>query len=172
MQVGHGKCFTDDLSTGSGKCMDGMLCGLTPIHIPAKRANAQQSTGAMRLIADEVCRQKGIVLRWNWVPFTTTSSLQNFYVESGTYLSVDPPHKDTLNFLYNTPDATYRFSMPLTTPDKIKTYYQPMICSCGQEYTNSGICEDINECNEKFVCPELSNCVNKENGYECHCNAS
>jgi len=49
-------------------------------------------------------------------------------------------------------------------------WWKPLQCACGQDYTNDGICEDIDECQENHGCPTYSSCKNTNTNYECHCN--
>jgi len=53
--------------------------------------------------------------------------------------------------------------------DGLKQYFQPMICDCRYDYRESGVCLDINECQESHMCPMNSNCQNMRSTYECHC---
>jgi len=149
---------------GGGKCLkNGFSAEITRPF--------QSTPGTMQavlLIADEVCLQKDKALYWNWKYYHINDERTS--VKAGTYLSLDAGDL-WYQYLY-VADETFRTMSPYTDAARIKKYYQPMICSCGQEYTDSGICEDIDECKEVFVCPEYSKCLNTNNGYECHCDTS
>ena len=59
----------------------------------------------------------------------------------------------------------------LSSNNAVRNKVEPAICPCGQDMVRS-TCHDINECKEDHTCPEYSDCINKQNGYECRCSAN